>query len=120
MGDSPIKASNSQEEPGEQVFSIPVLEVNLFRRITRNYTRQLRVLPIAPFLPRRRIRQLPITEVGDRVEVQTLEDLVDIALHKINDPVGQINPSRSNSENEQRDEDLCIEWPKDRGNQNLP
>lgn len=42
----------------------------------------------------------------DRIKVQTLEDLVDLALHEINDPVGLINPSQHNSENEKSDEDL--------------
>ena len=56
---------------------------------------------------------MPITEVGDRVEVQTLEDLVDLDLHEINSPLGQINPSRSKSENEQTDEGLSIDWPKE-------
>ena len=100
MGNSLIKAYNSQEEPEDHIFSISVPEVDLFRRITRNYARQLKVLPTAPLLPRRRIGKLHVTRVGDRVEVQMLEDQVDLALHKINDLVGQINPSRSNSENE--------------------
>ena len=63
---------------------------------------------------------MPINKVGDYVEVQTLEDLVDLALHEINDPVGHINPSRSNSENEQTDKDLSIDWPENQGNQNCP
>ena len=68
----------------------------------------------------RRIKQFPITEAGDRVEAQTLEDLVDLSLHEINNPVGQINPSWSNSENEQTDEDLSIDWPEERDSQNHP
>lgn len=120
MGDSLIKESNSQEEPEEKVFSIPVPELNMFRRITRNYARQLGVLPTATLLPRRRIRKLTVNEVGDYVEVQTLEDLVDHTLHEINGPVRQISPSRCNLENEQTNEDLSIDWPQDRGNQNHP
>lgn len=79
IGDSLMKESNSQGESEEKIFSIFILEVNLCRRITRNYVRQLRVLPTAPLLPRQRIRKIPVTEVGD-VEVQTLEDLVYLAL----------------------------------------
>ena len=63
---------------------------------------------------------MPVTKVGDCVEIQTLEDLVDLALHEINDPVGQINPSQSNSENEKTYEDLRIDWLEERGNQNHP
>ena len=73
MGYSPIKTSNSQEDPEEQIFSILVLDLNLFRRIRRSYVRQLKVLPTAPLLPRRRITKLHVTEVGDCVEVKTLE-----------------------------------------------
>ena len=119
MGDSPIKEPKSQEpESDELVFSIPVPEVNLFRRITRNYARQLRVLPTAPLLPRRRARHLPVHVVGDHVEVQTLEDLVDLALHEIDGPVGQITPSQNNSKNEQIDEDLSTYCLSDHNNHN--
>ena len=47
------------------------------------------------------------------MEVQTLEDLVDLALSDIDGPVGQIIPSHNNSENEQTDEDLSTDWPRD-------
>jgi hypothetical protein len=90
MGDSPIKAPKSQEPRSEElVFSIPVPEVNLFGRITRNYARQLRVLLTIPLIPQRRIRHLHVITVGDRVEVQILEY----------DSVRQIIPSQNNSEN---------------------
>lgn len=51
MGDSLLKTSNSQEEPKEEVYSFPIPEVDLFREITRNYARQLGVLPTVPLLP---------------------------------------------------------------------
>lgn len=54
------------------------------------------------------------------MKVQKLEDLVDLALHKINDPIRQINPSWSNSENEQTDEDLSINWQENQNNHNYP
>ena len=66
------------------------------------------------------MRKFPVTKVGDRVEAHMLEDLVDITLHDINDLVGQINPSQSNSENKQTVEDLSIDWPEEQGNQNHP
>ena len=99
------------------VFSIPVPKVNLFRRITRNYARQLQILPTAPLLPRRRRSYLPVNEVGDHVEVQTLEDLVDLPLSDIDGPVGQIIPSHNNSDNEHTNEDLSTDWTRDH-NQN--
>lgn len=39
---------------------------------------------------------MPVTKVGDRGEVQTLEDLVDLTLHEINGLVGLINLSQPN------------------------
>jgi hypothetical protein len=121
MGDSPIKTPKSQElESKELVFSITAPEVNLFRRITRNYVRQLGVLPTMPLLPWLRIRNFLVNTIGDRVEVQILEDLVDLALHEINDPVGQINPSQNNLENEKTDKDLSTNWIEDQNNHNHP
>ena len=88
MGASSNKSPKTQElESKEPIFSIPIPEVNLFRRITRNYARQLRILPTVPLLPRRRPSYLPVNEVGDRVEVQTLEDLVGLYLSNIDGPV---------------------------------
>ena len=117
MGHSSNKAPKTQEtESEEQVIFTPVPEVNLFRRITRNYTRQLGILPTEPLLPRRRPSYLPVNEVGDCVEVQTLEDLVDLSLYDIDGPVEQIIPSQNISKNEQRDKDLSIDWPSDHNN----
>ena len=119
MGDSSNKTPKTQvPEYEEPVFSISIPEVNIFRRITRNYARQLGILPTAPLLPWRRPSYLPVNEVGDHVEVQTLEDLVDLALYDIDGPIGQIIPSQDNSENEQTNEDLSTDWPRDH-NQNL-
>lgn len=39
-------------------------------------------------------------------------------MHEINNPVGQINPSQYDFENEQTNEDLSIDWLEERGNQN--
>ena len=94
MGDSSNKSPKTQEPKYEEpVFSIHVLEVNLFRRITRNYARHLRVLPTAHLLPQRRPSYLPVNEVGDCVEVQTLEDQVDLVVYDIDEPFRQIIPS---------------------------
>lgn len=94
MGGSSNKAPKTQEpEFQELVFFILVPEVNLFRRITRNHARQLRILPTAPLLPQQRPSYLPVNEVGDHVEVQTLDDLVDLSLYDIENPVRQIIPS---------------------------
>lgn len=71
-------------------------------------------------IPQRRNRQLPVTEVGDRIEVQTLEDLVDLALHDINGLVGLINPSQPNSKNQHSDEDLNTDWPEGQVNPSHP
>lgn len=49
-----------------------------------------------------------------------LEDLVYLTMHYINGPVGQINPSWSNLENEHTDEDLSIDWTEEQGDQNHP
>ena len=121
MGDSPIKAPKSKEPKSEElVFSILVPEVNIFKRIIRNYRRKLGVLVTVPLLPRRRIRQLPVNAVGDRVEVQTLGDLVELTLHEINGPVGKINPSENNLENELKDKDLSTDWLENQNNHNHP
>lgn len=64
--------------------------------------------------------QLPITKVGDRIEVQMLEDLVDLSLHEIHGPVGLINLSQPNSENEESDKDLNTNWPEGQVNPSHP
>lgn len=63
---------------------------------------------------------MTVIEFGDHVEVQMLEDLVDFSLHKSNGLIGQINPSWCNSENEETDEDLNIDWPEEQGYRNHP
>lgn len=54
------------------------------------------------------------------MEVQTLEDLVDLALHEINGSVGQIHPSHPNSKNEKTYEDLSVDWVENQNNHNCP
>lgn len=68
----------------------------------------------APLLPCRRVRQLPVTQVDNRIIVQTLEDLVDLALCEICGPVGLISPSHPNSEiwEQVSDEELDTNWPE--------
>ena len=89
MGDSSNKIPKTQEpELEETVFLIPISKVNLFRRITRNYARHLDILPTEPLLSCCKPCYLPVNDVGDRVEVSTLEDLVDLTLSDIDGPVG--------------------------------
>ena len=48
--------------------------------------------------------------MGDHIKFQMLEALVDLALHEINGPIGLINLSQPNFENEQSDEDINTNW----------
>ena len=52
------------------------------------------------------------------MEVPTLEDLVDLALHEIDSTVGQITPSHNNLKNKKTYEDLSIDWPRDHNSHN--
>jgi hypothetical protein len=61
-------------------YAISHEEVNSFRCITREYTRQIGVLPTTPFLPRRRGVVKSIVSTSEHTLVHTVEDLVDIAL----------------------------------------
>ena len=110
MGDSPLQTSNSQEELEDPVYSILIPEVDYLNELLE--ITQDNSIPIAPLLPRGRNRKFPITEVDHRIEVQMLEDLLDFALHEINGPLGLINPSQTNSKNEQSDEYLNTNWPE--------
>ena len=114
MGDSLAEAYNPPEEHEEHAYAIHVLEVDLFIPITRIYIPRLGILPTAPLLPCKRVGTLPITQVDNRIIVQTLEALVDLVLCEINDMVGLIPSSHPNSEiGEQVSiEELNTNWPE--------
>jgi hypothetical protein len=77
--------SNSPQQEEEHLFpeipyALPHEELNQFRRITRAYARQIRVLPLAPLLPRRKQVSRPVVDTPDQVFVHTVEDLIDFSL----------------------------------------
>ena len=71
-----------------------------------------------PLLTRRIVKKLTITEVDNRIIIQTLEDLVDPALCEINVQIGPISPSHPNSKTgeEVSDEEIDTNWPKGKRN----
>ena len=57
--------------------------------------------------------KLLVTEVNDRIEFHTLEDLVDLSLHEINGPIGLITLSHPSSEIGLSEEELNTNWPEE-------
>jgi hypothetical protein len=87
--------SNSPQQEEEHLFpeipyALPHEELNQFRRITRAYARQIRALPLALLLPRRKQVSRPVVDTPDQVFVHTVEDLIDFSLTKIKHPLNLI------------------------------
>jgi hypothetical protein len=71
-------------------FTISHEEVDAFRIITREYDQQIKELPLAPLLPRRRRTVKPIVTTPKHTFVHTIEHLVDFTLLEIEQPLGLI------------------------------
>jgi hypothetical protein len=65
-------------------------ELKQFRRITREYARQISAFPLTPLLPRRKQISRPVVESMDQVFVHTVEDLIYFTLTKIEHPLNLI------------------------------
>jgi hypothetical protein len=65
-------------------------EVNQFRRITRDYAIQISAFPFTPILPRRKKQGRPMASTPDEVFVHSVEDLIDFAITKIQEPLDLI------------------------------
>jgi hypothetical protein len=97
MGYSLSKASNPPKEHEKHAYSIPIMEVDLFRRITRSYARRLGIMLTAPLVPHKRVRKLCVTKVDNHIIIQTLESFFDSALCETNGPISIISLSHPNS-----------------------
>jgi len=71
-------------------YTRPHEELNKFIRITRSYARQIRALPLAPLLPRRKKIRRPVVDTPDQVLVHTVEDLIYFSLREIEQPLNMI------------------------------
>jgi hypothetical protein len=71
-------------------YALPHEEVNQFRRITRAYARQIDTFPFTPILPRRKQQGRPVVSTPDKVFVHSVEDLIDFAITKIQEPLDLI------------------------------
>jgi hypothetical protein len=65
------ETSNSPEQEEEHLFheipyALPHEELNQFRRITRAYAQQIRALPLALLLPRRKQVRRPVVDTPTR------------------------------------------------------
>jgi hypothetical protein len=94
--------SNSPQIVEEHLFpeipySLPHEELNQFIRITRAYTRQIIVLPLAPLLPQRKQVSRPVVESPNQVFVHIVEDLIDFVLTKIEHPLNLIPETPANN-----------------------
>jgi hypothetical protein len=83
---------HSEGEPfhPEIPYALPHEEVNQFRRITRAYARQIDMFPFTPILPRRKQQSRLVVSTPDEVFVHSVEDLIDFAITKIQEPLDLI------------------------------
>jgi hypothetical protein len=86
---STLDTSNSPQHEEEEhmypeiLYALPHEELNKFRRITRAYPRQIKALPLAPLLPRRKQISRPVVDTPDEVFVHMIEDMIDFFLTEI-------------------------------------
>jgi hypothetical protein len=85
---TPETSKSPQHEEVEHLlleipYSLPREELNQFRRITRDYARQIGSLSLAPLLPCRKQVSRPIFDTPDQIFFHTVEDLIDFSLTEI-------------------------------------
>jgi len=92
---SNLETSNSPQQEEEHIFpeipyALPHEELNQFRRITRDYARQIGALPLALLLPRIKKVRIILVDTPDQVFLHTVEDLINFSLVEIEHPLNLI------------------------------
>ena len=82
------------EETGrEHLFSVDNEVVNDLRRHTRDYVKSIGGLPIIPDLPQREYKKKDRPILEDSVLVGDLEELVEVVLQEVVQPLNQVGPN---------------------------
>ena len=81
------------EENREHLFSMDNQVVNDLRRHTWAYVKSIGGLPTIPNLPRREYKKKDRPILEDSVLVGDLEELVEVALQEVVQPLNQVGPS---------------------------
>jgi hypothetical protein len=92
---STLETSNSPQQEEEHIFpeipyALPHEKLNQFRIITRSYARQIRALPLASLLPRRKQVSRIVVDTLDQFFIHTVEDLIYFTFTKIENPLNLI------------------------------
>ena len=80
----------SEEKGKEHLYSVDNEVVDDLRRFTRAYAKNIGGLPIIPILPRREYQKKYCPQLEDSVLVEDLEELVEAALHEVDQPLNQL------------------------------
>jgi hypothetical protein len=85
---STLEMSSTTQQEDEYIFpkipyTLPHEELNQFKRITRDYARQIGSLPLALLLPHRKKLRIPLVDTPNHVFFHTVEDLIDFCLTEI-------------------------------------
>ena len=81
-----------EEEGSKQLYVVMFEEFNLLRRHTRSYVKKLRGLKVIPTLPRRQAPKKAVSYTKDSLLVENLEELVDLSIQEITQPIDQLGP----------------------------
>ena len=74
------------------MYVVPFEEVDLFRKHTRSYVKKLGRLKFIPTLPRRKTSEKVASYTKDSILVENLEELVDLSIQEIVQPLDQLDP----------------------------
>ena len=85
----------STPEDKEKGYLYPVDNevVDDLRRITREYVKKIIGLPSIPILPRREYQKKDLPKLEDSVLVEDLEEVVEVALQEVDQPLNQLDPN---------------------------
>ena len=84
------------EDNREHLFSVDNQVVNDLRRHTWAYVKSIGGLPTIPNLPRREYKKKDRPILEDSVLVGDLEELVEVALQEVVQPLNQVGPDTPN------------------------
>ena len=74
------------------MYIVPFEEVDHFWRHTRYYVKKIGGLKAIPTLPRRQDPKKEISYTQDSIIVENLEELVDLSIQEIIQPLDQLRP----------------------------
>ena len=74
------------------MYVVPFEEVDQFRRHTRSYIKKLGGIKVIPSLSRRKASNKLASYTKDSILVENLEELVDISIKEIVQPLDQLDP----------------------------